>query len=141
MPVGKYSGPSNFRPFNSTHRWAQTPHGASRGFVLRQQRSNGFLLLPSLSQYRTRCSTNFWPVHHRGSPRLHVWNRLRGEPGFPQMQFPEFQHRLIEGNAAGRLTLQRADLGQLADPEDMRSSETNYLNATFHLIVLPPEAS
>lgn len=68
-----------------------------------------------------------------------VWNRLVGEPGFPRMDLPTFKLRLLEANAAGLLVLQRADIGQLADAGDLAASETQHLNATFHLVVAAKE--
>lgn len=68
-----------------------------------------------------------------------VWNRLAGEPGFPRMDLTTFKLRLLEANAAGLLVLQRADIGQLANPDDLAASETHHLNATFHLVVAAQE--
>lgn len=68
-----------------------------------------------------------------------VWKRLAGEPGFPRMDLPSFKLRLLEANAAGLLVLQRADIGQLANPDDIAASEIQHLNATFHLVVAAKE--
>jgi hypothetical protein len=69
----------------------------------------------------------------------HVWRRLRDEPGFPPMDLPAFKQRLTEANNAGLLTLSRADLVQVMDPEDVRESQTRYLNAEFHFVLLDKE--
>ncbi len=37
-------------------------------------------------------------------------------------------------NNARLLDLSRADLVQAMDPDDVRLSEVNYLNATFHFV-------
>ena len=46
----------------------------------------------------------------------------------------EFKRQLAEANRAGLLALSRADLVEAMTPEDVRSSETPYLNATFHFV-------
>ena len=66
----------------------------------------------------------------------HVWKRLRDEPGFPRLDLPAFKNKLVEANARRLLTLSRADLVQLMDPGDVAESETHYLNAVFHLILV-----
>lgn len=69
----------------------------------------------------------------------HVWRRLRDEPGFPAMDLPAFKSRLTEANNAGLLTLSRADLVEVMDQADVRESETRYLNAEFHFVLLEKE--
>ena len=69
----------------------------------------------------------------------HVWRRLRDEPGLPPMDLPAFKRRLTEANNAGLLTLSRADLVEVMDPADVRESETRYLNAEFHFVLLEKE--
>ncbi|HEY8505026.1 MAG TPA: hypothetical protein VIL46_10625, partial [Gemmataceae bacterium] len=66
----------------------------------------------------------------------HVWQQLRKEPGFPAMDLPTFKQHLTEANQAGLLRLERADLVQAMDPADVRESETQYLNAVFHFILV-----
>jgi hypothetical protein len=64
----------------------------------------------------------------------HVWRQLRGEPHLPVRSLEEFKRRLAEANHDGLLDLSRADLVQAMDPEDVRQSETRYLDAVFHFI-------
>jgi hypothetical protein len=69
----------------------------------------------------------------------HVWRHLRDEPGFPPLDLPTFKQRLVEANNARLLTLSRADLVQVMDPIDVQESETAYLNATFHFVLVEGE--
>ncbi len=69
----------------------------------------------------------------------HVWRRLRDEPGVPAMDLPAFKGRLTEANNARLLTLSRADLPQLLDSADVQESETRYLNAEFHFVLVEKE--
>ncbi len=55
------------------------------------------------------------------------------------MDLPAFKRRLTEANNARLLTLSRADLVQLMDPADVRESETRYLNAEFHFVLVDKE--
>lgn len=66
----------------------------------------------------------------------HVWNQLRDEPRFFALGLDGFKAKLVEANRANLLTLSRADLVQLMDPADVRESETTYLTATFHFILI-----
>jgi hypothetical protein len=66
----------------------------------------------------------------------HIWNELRDEPRFAPLGLEGFKQKLVEANRANLLTLSRADLVQLMDPADVRESETTYLNATFHFILV-----
>jgi len=66
----------------------------------------------------------------------HVWNQLRAEPLFTRLGFSAFKQKLVEANRVNLLTLSRADLVQLMDPTDVRESETTYLTATFHFILV-----
>lgn len=66
----------------------------------------------------------------------HVWEQLRDEPRFRPLGPDGFKAELIEANRARLLTLSRADLVQLMDPADVRASETTYLTATFHFILV-----
>jgi hypothetical protein len=66
----------------------------------------------------------------------HLWRYLRDEPGMPRLDLPAFKRRLAEANAAGLLTLSRADLVQVMDPADVTESETPYLNAVFHFVLV-----
>jgi hypothetical protein len=64
----------------------------------------------------------------------HVWRAVQSDPGFATMDLPAFKERLAEANNARLLDLSRADLVQAMDPEDVRESEVQYLNATFHFV-------
>jgi hypothetical protein len=70
---------------------------------------------------------------------VHVWRALRGNPEFRGMGLQSFKDRLTEASNARLLDLSRADLVQAMDPEDVRLSQVNYLNATFHFIRVDPE--
>jgi len=69
----------------------------------------------------------------------HVWRRLRDEPRFRPLGLDGFKAKLVEANRADLLTLSRADLVQVMDPQDVRESEAVYLNASFHFILIAPE--
>jgi len=66
----------------------------------------------------------------------HVWRHLQNEPGFPHLDLTAFKNALAEANHAGLLQLSRADLVQVMDPVDARESETPYLDAVFHFVLL-----
>jgi len=63
-----------------------------------------------------------------------VWNRFQSQPGTPPMTRQQFDHRLVEANAAMCLTLSRADLVDAMDPESVRLSEIRLSDASFHFI-------
>jgi hypothetical protein len=65
-----------------------------------------------------------------------LWRAAQREPNFPQLSLPEFKQRLVEANAQNLLHLSRADLVQAMDPRLVAESETAYLNATFHFVLL-----
>ncbi|MEQ8762913.1 MAG: hypothetical protein RL885_03230 [Planctomycetota bacterium] len=62
----------------------------------------------------------------------HVWKRLQPELGDSSVD--EFKRRLAEANRLGLVSLSRADLVQAMNPDDVRESETEYLNARFHFV-------
>jgi hypothetical protein len=64
----------------------------------------------------------------------HVWQTLQVRGTFPGMTEAEFKSRLVEANREGLLALSRADLVEAMSPDDVRESETHYLNATFHFL-------
>ncbi len=64
----------------------------------------------------------------------HVWDRLKPEPDFAGMDLDGFKRALAEANNLRLIDLARADLVQAMDPEDVRRSEVQYLNATFHFV-------
>jgi hypothetical protein len=66
----------------------------------------------------------------------HVWRHLGQEPSVPRLDLDAFKARLVEANRAGLLHLSRADLVEVMDPADVQESETPYLNAVFHFVLL-----
>ncbi len=65
-----------------------------------------------------------------------LWRATQREPHFPQLSLSEFKQRLVEANSRNLLHLSRADLVQAMDPRLVAESETEYLNATFHFVLL-----
>jgi hypothetical protein len=65
-----------------------------------------------------------------------LWRASQQEPSFPHLSLSEFKQRLVEANSQNLLHLSRADLVQAMDPQLVADSETVYLNATFHFILL-----
>jgi hypothetical protein len=65
-----------------------------------------------------------------------LWRVGQREAGFPRMTLPVFKARLVEANQAGLLRLSRADLVQAMDQARLAESETPYLNATFHFVLI-----
>ena len=65
-----------------------------------------------------------------------IWRASQREHGFPRMTLAEFKERLLAASAAGLLTLSRADLVQEMPASLVAESETGYLNATFHFVLL-----
>ncbi len=70
---------------------------------------------------------------------IHVWRALQNDEAFRAMDLSAFKKRLAEANNARLLDLSRADLVQAMDPDDVRLSEVNYLNAAFHFIRIGSE--
>jgi len=64
----------------------------------------------------------------------HVWRHV--QPEFPSLDLAGFKTKLLAANRALLLTLSRADLVQAMKPEDVRESETSYLNSVFHFILI-----
>jgi hypothetical protein len=64
----------------------------------------------------------------------HVWRQLQQEAVFPGLTEVEFKRRLTDANRAGLLQLSRADLVQVMNQDDVRASETTYLDAVFHFV-------
>ena len=65
-----------------------------------------------------------------------LWRASQREPNFPRLSLAEFKQRLVESNSQDLLHLSRADLVQAMDPQMVADSETAYLNATFHFVLL-----
>jgi hypothetical protein len=65
-----------------------------------------------------------------------LWRSSQREPSFPRLSRDEFKDLLIAANSRGLLHLSRADLVQAMDPQIVADSETAYLNATFHFVLI-----
>jgi hypothetical protein len=65
-----------------------------------------------------------------------VWRASQREHGFPRLTLPEFKTLLVKANRDGLLRLSRADLVQAMDPGRVAESETHYLNAAFHFVLI-----
>jgi hypothetical protein len=65
-----------------------------------------------------------------------LWRASQWEPSLQHITLPEFKRRLVEANSQHLLHLSRADLVQAMDPQLVAESETVYLNATFHFVLL-----
>ncbi len=65
-----------------------------------------------------------------------VWKASQREPNFPRLSLSEFKQQLLEANAKGLLHLSRADMVQVMDPTLVAESETQFLTATFHFVLL-----
>jgi hypothetical protein len=65
-----------------------------------------------------------------------LWRASQREPNFPRLSLAEFKQQLVEANSQNLLHLSRADLVQAMDPQLVTDSETEYLNATFHFVLL-----
>ena len=66
----------------------------------------------------------------------HVWRQVAEESPFAPLGLTGFKEKLVEASRENLLTLSRADLVQVMDPADVRESETAYLNAVFHFILV-----
>jgi hypothetical protein len=79
------------------------------------------------------------PTGHWGDNKIfinHVWWQLQQEPNFPRLELAAFKERLNEANQRGLLRLERADLVEAMNPDDVRESETTFLTATYHFILI-----
>lgn len=65
-----------------------------------------------------------------------VWRQLHDQPQIAPLGLDGFKAKLVEANHQRLLTLSRADLVQMMDPRDVRESETNYLGAVFHFVLI-----
>jgi hypothetical protein len=68
-----------------------------------------------------------------------LWRATHEEPSFPRLALSEFKQRLVEANSQNLLRLSRADMVSAMDPQLVTDSETVYLNATFHFVLLDGE--
>jgi hypothetical protein len=63
-----------------------------------------------------------------------VWRCLSADPDLEPLGEDGFKRLLVEAHQRGDIALSRADLVAAMDPEDVRASETQHLNATYHFI-------
>ena len=92
---------------------------------------------PTALAERVKAAARACPTGRYGDHKVfiaHVWDRLRPEPDFAGMDLDGFKRALAEANNLRLIDLARADLVQAMDPEDVRRSEVQYLNATFHFV-------
>lgn len=66
----------------------------------------------------------------------HVWRHMRRDPEFAALDLPDFKTKLLAANRVRSLALSRADLVQAMGADDVRESETSYLNSVFHFILI-----
>ncbi|GIW85643.1 MAG: hypothetical protein KatS3mg107_1303 [Gemmataceae bacterium] len=66
-----------------------------------------------------------------------VWEATQADPTFPRMDLDTFKQYLVQANCQGILQLSRADLVNVMNTEWLSQSETHYLNAQFHFVLLP----
>ncbi len=71
----------------------------------------------------------------------HVWQDFQAKNADYQLDEATFKSWLVQANREGCLSLSRADLVEAMNPQDVADSETTYLNASFHFIHLPENAS
>jgi hypothetical protein len=79
------------------------------------------------------------PTGRYGDDRVfvsHAWRQFQREHPQTKLTEPDFKERLIEANRERHLSLVRADMAPILDPDDVASSEIRYLSATFHLICI-----
>ena len=61
---------------------------------------------------------------------------VSGRDLHPRLELAAFKERLNEANQRGLLRLERADLVEAMNPDDVRESETTFLTATYHFILI-----
>jgi hypothetical protein len=86
---------------------------------------------------RVKAAARTCPTGRYGDNKVfiaHVWRMLKSDPDFAGMGLDTFKDQLGEANNARLLDLGQADLIQALDPDDVRLSEMQYLNATFHFV-------
>jgi hypothetical protein len=68
-----------------------------------------------------------------------LWRATQEEPSFPRLGLPEFKERVVEAHSRNLLRLSRSDMVSATDSQLVADSETEYLNAAFHFVVLEGE--
>jgi hypothetical protein len=71
----------------------------------------------------------------------HVWRQLEQEANFPRLDLASFKEQLIEAQQRGLLKLERAEMVETMNPGDVRESETTFISATYHFIVVERDRS
>jgi hypothetical protein len=66
----------------------------------------------------------------------HVWKAMQEQGMLLDMTFDEFKGLLIRANQQRLLSLSRADLAPLLDQQDVRASQIEHMDATFHFLVV-----
>jgi hypothetical protein len=66
----------------------------------------------------------------------HVWERWRADGKHRQYDLPAFKQHLVEANRRRLLTLSRADLPQVMDPNDVAASEIVHQHDSLHFVRL-----
>ena len=92
--------------------------------------------LPSFAE-QVKSAARTCPTGRFGDNKVfivHVWRALQVVPPFKSMELATFKEQLAAANNARLLDLSRADLVQAMNPDDIRQSELQYFNATFHFI-------
>lgn len=67
----------------------------------------------------------------------HLWRQLQSDPVLGHAGVEAFKARLLEAHRQGRLELNRADLVECMNPNDVAASEIKDLGSTFHFIKIP----
>jgi hypothetical protein len=94
---------------------------------------------PAIFAATVQAASRSCPTGHWGDNKIfinHVWRQLQQEPNFPQLELAAFKERLNEANQRGLLRLERADLVEAMNPDDVRESETTFLTATYHFLLI-----
>lgn len=72
----------------------------------------------------------------------HLHDHLqKTDPRFAGMGLDDFKRRLVDASRGRHLTLSRADMAELFDPDDLNASESPHLNTSFHFVTDPSGAS
>ncbi len=69
----------------------------------------------------------------------HIWREFQAEPNFPRLDLAAFKERLLKAHRGGLLRLERADLVEAMNSDDVRASETPFLTATYHFVLIERE--
>lgn len=68
-----------------------------------------------------------------------AWQAVKDEPLFARFDLPRFKELLLDAHRQNYLSLSRADLVEALSPSDVRDSEIDFLNATFHFLLIRNE--